>query len=125
MAPVKLTLPSIVLGLTVLGGLGVIAGAATEFARLHIHPFAIVWIVLFATATLFGCTGLMIRFFTKMLSQQQGVSAVQASRTVTINDRQTMHNLPPPRMEPVPSVTEHTTRTFSPIYREPADRGTR
>jgi hypothetical protein len=125
MAPVKLTLPSIVLGLTVLGGLGVIAGAATEFARLQIHPFAIVWIVLFATATLFGCTGLMIRFFTKMLSQQQGVSGVQASRTVTINDRQTMHNLPPPRMEPVPSVTEHTTRTFSPIYREPADRGTR
>jgi hypothetical protein len=26
---------------------------------------------------------------------------------------------------PVGSVTENTTRTFSPIYREPADRGTR
>ena len=126
-APVKLTLPSIVLGLMVLGGLGVIAGAATEFARLHIHPFAIVWIVLFSTATLFGCTGLMIRFFTNMLTQQQGVSAGQPPRqaTITINDRQAMHNLPPPRMEPVPSVTENTTRTFSPIYREPADRGTR
>ena len=125
MAPVKITLPSIVLGLTILGGLGVIAGAATEFARQGVHPFAIVWIVLFCSAALFGCTALMIRFFTKMLSMQQGVSPAQASRTVTINDRQTMHNLPPPRMEPVPSVTENTTRTFSPIYREPADRGTR
>ena len=127
MAPVKLTLPSIVMGLTILGGLGVIAGASTEFARLSVHPFAIVWIVLFASAALFGCTALMIRFFTKMLSMQQGVFTGQPSRqaTITINDRQPMHNLPPPRMEPVPSVTENTTRTFSPIYREPADRGTR
>ena len=126
MAPVKLTLPSIVLGLTILGGLGVIFGSATEFARQGLHPFAIVWMVLFSSATLFGCTGLMIRFFTKMLSAQQGVPAVKQSHaTITINDRQTAHHLPPPRLEPVPSVTENTTRTFSPIYREPADRGTR
>lgn len=127
MAPVKITLPSIVTGLTILGGLGVIFGSATEFARLGVHPFAIVWIVLFSSAALFGCTALMIRFFTKMLSMQQGVSAIQSPRqaTITINDRQTSHQLPPQRMEPVPSVTENTTRTFSPIYREPADRGTR
>ena len=127
MAPVKITLPSIVLGLTILGGLGVVAGASTEFAKLGVHPFAIVWIVLFSSAALFGCTALMIRFFTKMLSMQQGVSAGQSSRhaTITINDRQVAQHLPPSRMEPVPSVTEHTTRTFSPIYREPADRGTR
>ena len=127
MAPVKITLPSIVMGLTILGGLGVIFGSATEFARLGIHPFAIVWIVLFSSAALFGCTALMIRFFTKMLSTQQGVFGGEPSRnaTITINDRHTMHHLPPQRMEPVPSVTENTTRTFSPIYREPADRGTR
>ncbi len=127
MAPVKLTVPSIVLGLTILGGLGVIFGTTTELAQLGLHPFAIVWMVLFSSATLFGCTGLLIRFFTKMLSMQQGISAVQPPKhaTITINDRQTSHHLPPPRMEPVPSVTENTTRTFSPIYREPADRGTR
>jgi len=125
MAPVKITLPTIVLGPTVLGGLGVIAGSATEFARVGVHPFAIVWIVLFGAAALFGCTALMIRFFTKMLSMQQGVYAGQRSQQVTIGDRQTQYHLPPPRMEPVPSVTENTTRTFSPIYREPADRGTR
>ncbi|HET6980338.1 MAG TPA: hypothetical protein VFI24_28645 [Pyrinomonadaceae bacterium] len=127
MAPVKITLPSIVMGITILGGLGVIFGSATEFARLNVHPFAILWMVLFSSAALFGCTALMVRFFTRMLSMNQGIPAAQPSHhaTVTINERQTMHNLPPPRMEPVPSVTENTTRTFSPIYREPIDRGTR
>jgi len=33
MAPPKLVVPSIVLGVTILGGLGVIFGGATEFAR--------------------------------------------------------------------------------------------
>jgi hypothetical protein len=124
MAPVKLTVPSIVMGLTILGGLGVIFGAATEFARQGLHPAAIVWMVLFCAATLFGCTGLMIRFFTKMLTLQREMPVAQPPRPAMI-DRQTMHHLPPPRIEPVPSVTENTTRTFSPIYREPADRGTR
>jgi len=127
MAPVRLTVPSIVLGLTIIGGLGVIFGAATEFGRQGLHPAAIVWMVLFSAATLFGCMGLMIRFFTKMMTMSQGISAVQPPRhsTITINERQTAHHLPPPRMEPVPSVTENTTRTFSPVYREPSDRGTR
>lgn len=124
MAPVKLTVPSIVLGLTILGGLGVIFGAATQFAELHLHPAAIVWMVLFSAATLFGCTGLMIRFFTNMLTLHREVPVAQQPRSA-INDRQSMQNLPPARMEPVPSVTENTTRTFAPIYREPVDRGTR
>src|SRR6185503_1593711 len=120
MAPVKLTVPSIVLGLTILGGRRMIYRKTTEFARQGLHPAAIVWMVLFSAATLFGCTGLMIRFFTKMLTMPQGISAGQTSRpaTITINDRQPAHHLPPPRMEPVPSVTENTTRTFSPVYRE-------
>src|ERR1700752_84460 len=124
MAPVKLTVPSIVMGLTIIGGLGVIVGAATEFAQLGVHPAAIVWMVLFSVATLFGCTSLMIRFFTKMLTLQREVSVAQPPRP-ELSDRQTMHHLPPPRVEPVPSVTENKTRTFSPIYRDPADRGTR
>jgi hypothetical protein len=124
LAPVKLTVPSIVMGITILGGLGVIFGAATEFARQGLHPAAIVWMVLFSAATLFGCMGLMIRFFTKMLSMNREISPTQVPRSI-VNDRQPVHHLPPQRMEPVPSVTENTTRTFSPIYREPADRGTR
>ena len=123
-SPVKLTLPSIVLGLTVVIGLGIIFGGATSFAERGVHPAAIVWIVLFSVATLFGCIGLMIRFWTKLLSLQRELPAHQQVRP-TFADRTTPQSLPPPRMEPIGSVTENTTRTFSPIYREESDRGSR
>lgn len=125
LAPIKLTLPSIVLGVTIMAGLGIIFGGATEFARLGVHPAAIVWMVLFSAATLFGCTAMMIRFWTRMLTMQREIVAPPQAPRPLSGERPTMQHLPPQRVEPVPSVTEHTTRTFSPIYREPADRGTR
>ena len=124
LAPVKLTVPSIVLGLTVLGGLAIIFGSATGLAINGMRSAAIVWIVLFTAATLFGCTALMIWFFSKMLAGQRELAPPQEPPRGSFTDRQTMHHLPP-RLDPVPSVTENTTRTFSPIYSEPSDRGTR
>jgi hypothetical protein len=124
LAPVKLTVPSIVLGITILGGLGMIFGAATEFARQGLHPAAIVWMVLFCAAMLFGCVGLMIRFLTKMMTLGRELAPPQPQPRPAFTDRPAIPHLPP-RMEPVPSVTENTTRTFTPIYREPADKGTR
>lgn len=119
--PVKLTVPSIVMGLTVVIGLGIIFGGATSFANVGIHPAAIVWIVLFSSATLFGCMALMIRFWTKLASLQRETTSFQPMRSAFV-ERPPAQQLPP-RMEPVGSVTENTTRTFSPIYREPSDRG--
>ena len=125
LAPPKLIVPSIVLGITILGGLGMIFGAATEFARRDLHPFALVWIVLFSAATLFGCVGLLIRFLTNMMTMGREIAPPQQQPRPAFSDRPTMPHLPP-RMEPVGSVTENTTRTFAPIYtEEPADRGTR
>ena len=123
LAPVKLTIPSIVLGITILGGLGVIFGAASDFARQGLHPAAIVWIVLFSAATLFACVGLLIRFLTKMMTLGRELAPPQSQPRPAFSDRPPVYHLPP-RMEPVPSVTENTTRTFTPVYREP-DRGTR
>ena len=124
LAPVKLGFPSLVLGITTLGGLGIILGSASEFARQGMHPAFIVWMVLFGAATLFGCTGLLIRFLTKMMTMGRELAPPQQQLRPQFTDRPTMPHLPP-RMEPVPSVTENTTRTFTPVYREPADRGTR
>lgn len=124
LAPVKLAFPSIVLGVTTLGGLGIILGSASEFARQGMHPAFIVWMVLFGAATLFGCTGLLIRFLTKMMTMGRELAPPQQQPRPQFTDRPTMPHLPP-RMEPVPSVTENTTRTFTPVYKEPADRGTR
>jgi hypothetical protein len=121
--PVKLTGPSVVLGLTITGGLGIIFGGATEFARIGLHPAAITWIVLFSTATLFGCTAMLIRFWSKMLTlQRQSPAPPQHVRPLV--ERGVPQQLPQ-RFEPVPSVTEHTTRTFAPAYREPSEPGPR
>jgi hypothetical protein len=122
--PMKLSFPAIVLGLTVTGGIGLIFGGATELARMQVHPAAIAWMVIFSMATLFGCTGLILRFWLKVFSLNRESYQPQ-------HQPQPPMQLPaprqqfPPRLEPMPSVTEHTTRTFSPAYREGSDRGAR
>ncbi len=118
--PIKLTAPSVVLGLTTICGLGMILATAAQLAQVGIHPVAIVWMVLFSTATLFGCTALMIRFWTKLLTLQRETIVAPPARASFL-ERPHATALPS-RLEPVPSVTENTTRTFSPIYREPLDR---
>jgi len=123
-APIRLAVPSIVLGLTVMIGLGIIFGGATGFVERGLHPAAIVWIVLFSVLTLFGCVGMMIRFWTKLLSMQREIAPPPQMRS-TFAERSAPSALPPPRMEPVGSVTENTTRTFAPIYSEPPDRSAR
>ena len=118
---VRLGIPSIVLGLSITGGLGIVIAGALEFARIGLHPAAIVWIVLVSMATLFGCTSMMIRFWTKLITLQRDVVSEPVRRSFV--ERPPAQQLPH-RLEGVASVTENTTRTFSPIYREPSDRGT-
>jgi hypothetical protein len=120
-APVNLNVPTIVIGLTIIGGLGIIFGGATGLARLHVHPAAITWMVLFSMATLFGCSAMLIRFWTKMIGMPRQSSLPQQNVRPAF-ERVTPQQLPP-RFDGVPSVTEHTTRTFSHAYREPTERG--
>jgi hypothetical protein len=119
--PVSLTGPAIVIGFTITGGLGIIFGGITELAELHVHPAAITWIILFSMATLFGCSALLIRFLLKMVGAQPQLPVLQQNARPSF-ERAAAPQLPP-RFEPVPSVTEHTTRTFSHAYREPSERG--
>ena len=126
MVPVKLTVPTIVIGLTITGGLGIIVGGATELAQLHVHPAAITWMFLFSMAALFGCSGMLLRFWSKMVGVQRYPTALphntQQHDLRPPGDRVMPQHLPP-HFDQVPSVTEHTTRTFTPIYREPSERG--
>src|SRR5262245_6333149 len=105
--PVKLTVPSIVLGLTNTCGLGIIIAGAGQMALLGVHPTAIVFLVLFSAATLFGCISMMIRFWTRLITLQRELPT-QPSRPALV-ERPTFSHVPP-RLEPVPSVTENTTR---------------
>ncbi len=119
--PIKLTLPTLFVALTIVGGLGVIISGARELASMHVNAAALVWMVLFGMATLFGCTALLLRFWTKMVSlQREQVETRNAQPTFAAPPQGFV--APPqltPRQDNFPSVTEHTTRTFSPIYKEP------
>jgi hypothetical protein len=107
--------------MTIVGGFGIIFAGATELAQMHVHPAAITWMVLFSMLTLFGSTALLLRFWFKTLSLQRPSFNVQ-QQTKQVATSFVPQQLPP-RYEGVPSVTEHTTRTFTPIYREPSDPG--
>lgn len=118
-APVKLTAPTLILGLTIVVGLGIVFGGATELAQRNVHPAFITWIVLFSMLTLFGTSALLLRFWSKIVTmQRQNPVPPQSIRPPAPSFVPQL----PPRYEPAPSVTEHTTRTFTPIYREPPDR---
>ena len=118
--PIKLTAPTVVLGLTITGGLGIIFSGVTELAGMHLHPAAITWIVIFSMATLFGCTALLLRFWSKMLSFNREAYQQPHNVRPAVQIPGPQQHLPP-HFEPVPSVTEHTTRTFSSAYRERSD----
>ena len=118
--PMKLTVPTIVLGLTITGGLAIIFGGASELAQRQLHPAAITWMVLFSMATLFGCTALLLRFWSKMLSFNREAYQQPHNVRPPVQIPVAQEHLPP-RFEPVPSVTEHTTRTFTHAYRESPD----
>jgi hypothetical protein len=129
---VKMGLPAVVLGLTVTLGIGLIFNGATELAGMHVHPVAIMGMVIFGLATLFGCSALMLRFWLKVLTMNREANQSQGQirpamqmpaqmATQMSGARQQFQ----PRLEPVPSVTEHTTRTFSNAYREDSDPAAR
>lgn len=123
-SPVKLTIPSIVLGLTIVLGLGITIAGVGQMALVGVPAVALVWMVLFAVATLFGCAALMIRFWTKLITlQRESINVSQPAR-MAVAEKPQFQQLPP-RMDHFPSVTEGTTRTFSPAYTDAADRGTK
>lgn len=119
-ATVKLTAPTIVLGLTIVIGLGIIVSGARELAEIHVHPAAITWMVLFGMLTLFGSTAMLLRFWSKTLNMQRHHPAPPPNVQGTMPPAFVPQHLPP-RYDPASSVTEHTTRTFTPIYREPSE----
>jgi hypothetical protein len=122
--PIKLTLPALVLGLTITIGLGIIFDAARDLTAMHLPAAALTFMVIFGLATLFGTTALILRLWLKVFSMNR--ESYQPQSQPRLPPHMSAPSLPqqqfPQRLEPMPSVTEHTTRTFSPAYREQSDR---
>jgi hypothetical protein len=124
--PLRLTGPAVILGLMVTIGFGIIFGGVSELARGGFNPLALTWIIIFSMATLLGCTALLLRFWIKLISlSREGYHPPAKVHQPAQMPASAAQPQLPPRFEPVSSVTEHTTRTFSPVYKEQQDPNSR
>lgn len=108
------------MAVTVMVLVGTVFGSVVNMAEMKVSAVALTWMVIAGLGTVIALVAMIFR---------------QLSRIVTINQQKTASApLKPPAtselyqarpgmlQEPVPSVTEHTTRTFEHAYREPSDR---
>ncbi len=124
--PVSLTKPAVAIGLTTLlltlGGFGVLVIGAINLALVLKDPDIIIPLIMFGMITILVSDIMLIRLLSRIIraSLDTKPTAQLPKPAVKEVPRQLS-----PRLEPVPSVTEHTTRTFTPAFKEPPDRGTK
>jgi hypothetical protein len=125
--PVRLTGPTIALGAMVVISLMVIFGSASGLVMRGLHPAALAWMVIVGLATLFGITGLVIRLWVHLLKNSSADAVPQYQRPAQLRQpqpdpQQLQAPQTGPMQAPISSVTDHTTRTFDPVYRERSQR---
>lgn len=115
---VNLTGPTIAIALMVTIGLGIIFASVSDLARNDFHPVALTWMVIAGLGMIVGVAALVIRQWSNLAGvvkpKEQSLPHKKSAGKEPVIPAQ----LPPLRSEPVPSVTEHTTRTFEPAYIE-------
>jgi len=128
LVPINLTKPALSIGLTValitLGGFALLITGAVKLAEVFRVPDPIMAIILFGMLTILFCDVMLIRLLSRIVNASLDAKNEKSLTLPKPVTRDTARQLNP-RYEPVPSVTEHTTRTFSPVFREPSDRDTR
>jgi hypothetical protein len=131
MVPVDLSSPvrwvSATVGLTFLVGLIIIFTAIGSIAMRGFNNDSVMAIAFFGLMTL-GCIELsLIRLLSRLLgvSKERGTLANLVRRSKELKTPQPVQYIQPAPAytDPLPSVTEHTTRTFSDAYREPRAKG--
>jgi hypothetical protein len=114
MRPVNLTAPTIAICLMVVIALAIIFVGATELLARGINPTALTWMVIVSLAMVMGVSSLFIRQWTTLAGLAQPKERKKPAETKP-SALAPPAQLPPMRSEPVPSVTDHTTRTFDPV----------
>jgi hypothetical protein len=115
---VNLTGPTIAIALMVVIGLGIIFASVSDLARNDFHPVALTWMVVAGLGMIVGVAALVIRQWSHLAGVIKPKEQ-ELPRKKTTGQEPLPAQLPPLRSEPVvPSVTEHTTRTFEPAYIE-------
>jgi hypothetical protein len=123
--PVSLTKPAVAIGLTTLlltlGGFGVLVVGAINLALVLKDPDIIIPLIMFGMITILVSDVMLIRLLSRIIRASLDTKPIAQLPRPAV--KETPRQLSP-RLESVPSVTEHTTRTFTPAFKEPPDRGT-
>jgi hypothetical protein len=119
--PVRLTGKFIALAALVVFSLAAIFSGAENLAVRGVDGAAIAWMVIISVAMVFGVTGLLIRVLSSVIQNQSKLVAQQPPRAPQLKQPQPNAALPAPQtgpmQTPISSVTDHTTRTFEPVYK--------
>ena len=116
--------PTLILGglvaLISLGGFAAIVAGAGELARQGFPHDQAMALILFGMTTILIVDVLLLRQMSLIInaSLQAGANQPSQQRIKIAEPVQTQRKLSAPPLEPIPSVTENTTRTFEPVYRE-------
>lgn len=108
---------SVVSGLAVLGGFIFVYLLVTKLLDRLINPSAIIVFMMFSLAAVFGISWLLIRQLSRTLDVYLRTDKKEKQQKL---DEARTPQLAAPR-EPLPSVTENTTRAFEPSLRERSD----
>lgn len=115
--PINLTGPTIAIALMVVIGLGIVFASVSDLARNDIHPAALAWMVIGGLGMIMGVAALVIRQWSNLAGVAKQKEHTFPRKKPAAKESAPAQ-LPPLRSEPVPSVTENTTRTFEPAYIE-------
>lgn len=121
--PVSLTGPTIAIALMVIFGLGITFASIAGLARNGVHPVALTWMVIGALGTITGVAAMVLRQWSQLTGGVRQKEPRFSPRKKPAESESAPIQLPPMRSEPISSVTDHTTRTFEPLYRDPIERG--
>jgi uncharacterized paraquat-inducible protein A len=118
----SLTKPILILGGTVtflsLCGFGILTDAAAKMARNGFSQDPVMLMLLMGMVTILIVDIMLLKQLSRFVSAalQPGTGSARQAKEMS-PPKQTSRQLNS-RPEPIPSVTENTTRTFEPIYRE-------
>lgn len=115
---------SATVGLSFLVGLITIFIAIGGLAGSGMSHDSVMFIAFFGLLTLFGVELSLIRLLSRLIgvSKERGTLAGRLHRAKELKQPKPQAYIPPVTTaytDPLPSVTEHTTRTFAAAYREP------
>lgn len=121
---INLTGPSWAMAVTIIAMVASIFGGVVNLADRGVSAVALTWIVIAGLGSIIALVAMIFRQLSRifLMNRQQGIQQASFKQQQVTNELHQARQGALPVGEPVPSVTENTTRFFEPAYREPLER---